>query len=324
MHGRVMAVAIAGWFCLGLVACSQQESTAPAARVDDAAVSQATTAASQQAKLASLGAEELRERGHAALRAQRIYAPAGDNAMECYLALRKISPTPDVAAESALMDLQPYAVIAAEQAIARSDFVEAERLQRLISAADPLAPSLERIADGIAQGRQRMAQEALTAAEAAPPTPEVSAPQPATADAPRPLAVAPVPASQPMARSPVSAPEAVAAASSPIRSDASPVRTQTAPPPTAQAPAQAAVAEPVTLRAPLPAYPPEEKRFGHVVEVTATFVVNADGSVGDIDAKGHGGRSAVFERTVKMTLRRWQFAPMAQAMTITRRFTFTP
>ena len=55
-------------------------------------------------------------RGRQALREQRIYTPAGDNAMEYYIALRKKSDKPDASAESALMDLQPYAVIAAEQA----------------------------------------------------------------------------------------------------------------------------------------------------------------------------------------------------------------
>lgn len=237
--------------------------------------------------------------------------------MEYYLALRKNSPTTDAAAESALMDLQPYAVIAAEQAIVRSDFMEAERLHGLISAADPLAPSLERIADGIAQGRRRMAQEAMVAAEAAPPPSRESAPRPATADVPRPVVVATVPTPQPSATPSIGAPEAAAAAPTPVHA-------QMVAPVSAQASIETAVAEPVALRAPKPPYPAEEKRFGHVVEVTATFVVHADGSVGDIDAKGQGGRSAVFERNVKMTLRRWQFAPMAQPTTITWRFTFTP
>ena len=53
------------------------------------------------------------------MREQRIYTPAGDNAMEYYIALRKKTEKPDPSAESALMDLQPYAVIAAEQAIGR-------------------------------------------------------------------------------------------------------------------------------------------------------------------------------------------------------------
>ena len=70
---------------------------------------------------------------------------AGDNAMEYYLALREKSETPDASAESALIDLMPYAIIAAEQAIGREDFVEAERLRALIEKTDAQAPALPRI-----------------------------------------------------------------------------------------------------------------------------------------------------------------------------------
>ena len=79
--------------------------------------------------------------------------------MEYYIALRKKSAKPDASAESALMDLQPYAVIAAEQALTRQDFIEAERLRSLIAAADPQAPSLARIADAIAKGQSLAAQQ---------------------------------------------------------------------------------------------------------------------------------------------------------------------
>jgi protein TonB len=70
------------------------------------------------------------------------------------------------------MDLQPYAVIAAEQAIGRKDYIEAERLRALIAAADPQAPSLARIADAIAKGkaaarRRAAAAETRTAEQAA-------------------------------------------------------------------------------------------------------------------------------------------------------------
>ena len=162
------AVAIA--LGLGLAACGKKEEAAPAANT--AAVQQqqaaeaaaAQQAAQQAAALAALSADELRTRGRAALREQRIYAPAGDNAMEYYIALRKKSEKPDASAESALMDLQPYAVIAAEQSIARKDFIEAERLRALIAAADPQAPSLTRIAEAIARGKDAAAQEAALAA----------------------------------------------------------------------------------------------------------------------------------------------------------------
>lgn len=72
--------------------------------------------------------------------------------MEYYIALRDASKGGDEQAVNALMELQPYAVIATEQALGRKDFIEAERLHRLLAAADPQAPSLKRIAAAIARG----------------------------------------------------------------------------------------------------------------------------------------------------------------------------
>ena len=147
---------------LGLAACSDKPAAHRArgrCRRGRRRRSRRTQAAQQQAAaLAALSADELKARGRQALREQRIYTPAGNNAMEYYIALRKKSAKPDASAESALMDLQPYAVIAAEQAIGREDFLEAERLRLLIAAADPQAPSLGRIADAIAKGKAAAAQ----------------------------------------------------------------------------------------------------------------------------------------------------------------------
>src|SRR5688500_7319502 len=129
-----LACAIALILGLGLTACGGKDDAAktgdaatPAAPAGPSAAEKELEAASAQqaAALAALPPEELKKRGSQALREQRLYAPAGDNAMEYYLALRKRSDKPDASAESALMDLQPYAVIAAEQAVGREDWVEA-------------------------------------------------------------------------------------------------------------------------------------------------------------------------------------------------------
>ncbi len=63
-----------------------------------------------------------------ALRDNRMYAPAGNNAVEYYLALREKQPQ-DAIVNSALTDLLPYTLIAAEQSIHRKDFDEARRLR---------------------------------------------------------------------------------------------------------------------------------------------------------------------------------------------------
>ncbi|KAF1724085.1 hypothetical protein CSC76_14330, partial [Pseudoxanthomonas mexicana] len=78
-------------------------------------------------------------RAERALAAGRILAPAGDNAIEHYLDACA-QPSERVRARAALAELQPYVLIAAEQAIARGDGREAARLQALIARIDPVRP----------------------------------------------------------------------------------------------------------------------------------------------------------------------------------------
>ncbi|MBW8368480.1 MAG: energy transducer TonB, partial [Arenimonas sp.] len=246
---RALRWGIAVALGLSLAACSKDEpattAPAPAAPTEAAGPSAEELAAQQAAEaakaaLASLSVDELRSRGSQALREQRLYAPAGDSAMEYYLALREKSDKPDASAESALIDLMPYAIIAAEQAIGREDFVEAERLRDLIAKTDASAPALPRITDAIAKGQvgaaDRVAQEAAreeqrlrdaeaaaqrAAAEAAaaaaapapapvpvPATPAPVTPPPVAQPAPAPVVAAPVPA-------PVAAPPPVARSATP-------------------------------------------------------------------------------------------------------------
>src|SRR6188474_757832 len=68
-------------------------------------------------------AEALRERARQAMQASRMFAPAGDNALEHFLALRAQVPS-DASVAAALVDLQPQLVIAIEQAIARGEYPE--------------------------------------------------------------------------------------------------------------------------------------------------------------------------------------------------------
>ena len=119
--------------------CGKQEpaaesaATGPAAATAAAAPTQAVSA-----KVAAMSADQLRDAASTALREQRLYAPAGDNAMEYYLALRDKQPA-DASVSSALTDLMPYALIATEQSIARDDFTEAQRLYALMEKAGALA-----------------------------------------------------------------------------------------------------------------------------------------------------------------------------------------
>ena len=325
---RALRWGIAVALGLSLAACSKDEpattepsASAPAAQpagpsAEEIAAQQAAEAA--KAALANLSVDELRTRGSQALREQRLYAPAGDSAMEYYLALREKSEKPDASAESALIDLMPYAIIAAEQAIGREDFAEAERLRALIAKTDAQAPALPRITDAIAKGQagaaERVAQEAAreeqrlrdaetaaqraaaaAAAEAAAPTP---APAPAT-----PAPVTPPPAAQPTPAPVVAAPT---------------------PPPAAPAPAPVVRSStPVGVRTPQPAYPREAARSGVTGEVTVEISIGTNGSVTDVRVIRAQPRGE-FDRTVLNTVRGWQFEPMDAPAKLTRTFTFRP
>lgn len=321
---KVLPCALLIALSLGLTACNKEpDTTAPAASdvaaKADAQIAQAAQAAqAAEAALSALPVEELRKRASKAFSEQRLYAPAGDNAMEYYLALRKKSDKPDANSESALMDLMPYTVIAAEQAIGRYDFVEAERLRALLERADPQAPALPRIAEAITTGKanaaqrivddaqrtedekrqaelakQKAADDAAKAAAAAKATPVVATPAPEVrAPAPEVRAPAPIVSAPPPAPSPATAPSRPAASSSLV-----------------------------AISTPQPAYPAEAIRGGITGSVEVEFLVNRDGSVSDVRVVKSIPRGT-FDRGVQSTVRKWQFQPIDEARTVRRSFNF--
>lgn len=97
----------------------------------------------------TVDADALRERARQAMQASRMFAPAGDNALEHYLALREQAPA-DASVGAALEDLQPQLVIAIEQAIARGEYPEGRRLLDLLARTDTQAPALPRLRDTVA------------------------------------------------------------------------------------------------------------------------------------------------------------------------------
>jgi protein TonB len=325
------ALATALALALGLSACSPASeepapaaptaapAAAPAETVDQAA--QAAEAAEATASaLANLTDVELREKGNTALREQRLYAPAGDNAMEYYLALRQKSAKPDVSAESALIDLMPYALIASEQAINESDFTEAERLLELMGRTDPEAPSLNRIRDAIAGGRtaaadrerqdaeraerQRVAAEQRAREEATAAATAAAAPAPAPAE-PTPAPAQPAPAPAQPAPAPVAAaPAPVAAAPAPA--PAAPARTGGAPRP---------------ISTPQPPYPREAARTRASGTVTVQYTIGADGRVTNVEIVRARPRG-LFDRTVTQTVSGWRFEATGETTTQTRTFDF--
>jgi protein TonB len=304
-----------------LVLCAAGCAREPASSTTSAAPPEGTVEviriATKQTALASLDSAELKRLAQEALRDQRIYSPAGNNALEYYIALRNMSSTADESTTNALSYLLPYAVIAAEQAIFRADFPDAERLHLLIAAADPAAPSLERIAAEIderkrlqeagqatrwpsrrSQSQERSPTQSLQPSRQFPPPYRPSRQRPVPSRPPVSF-VAPAPAV------PVPAPSTATETASVSRNSSPETRAD----------------QLVAIRAVQPAYPKDELRYGTVVSVTATFTVNADGSVGDVQLQGGG---AAFARSIRAALRRWQFHPLGESMVVTRQFKFSP
>ncbi|HET6603098.1 MAG TPA: energy transducer TonB [Xanthomonadaceae bacterium] len=241
---------------------------------------------------------QLREAARSALREQRWFAPPGDNAMELYLDLLQIQPN-DVSAREAVSESMPYAVLAAERALAARDHDETERLIALIRRADERAPSLGRLERELTQARERTERESAEQERVArTPEPE-----------PQPVALPPQPEPQP-ATPPPSQPVAT---TPPPQPQTPPPQTQ--PPPAAPAqPAEPPVGVPRVVSRSAPRYPPQALRRRLEGSVEVEFTINPDGSVSD--ATVVRSSSGVFERDALRAVLGWRFeAPGAEVRT---------
>ncbi|MFP7723323.1 energy transducer TonB, partial [Lysobacter sp. A3-1-A15] len=156
---------------LGLAACGKDDAADaadPAAGTP--AAEQVTPETAVSSRVTAMSEEDLREAARSAYAENRLYAPAEDNAVEYYLALREKSPG-DAGVSSALTDLLPMTVIAIEQSVGRGDFAEARRLAALLERADDKHPALARLKASIAEREQaaetRAEEEAVSAEEQA-------------------------------------------------------------------------------------------------------------------------------------------------------------
>ena len=313
---------------VALSACSGKDDTAPAAPAAPATPTAAPAAPAVSAKVQSLGTEELRELASKALRENRMYAPAGDNAIEYYLALRDKTPD-DASVKSALTDLLPYTLIAAEQHLGREDYPEAQRLVALIEKVDASAPALPRLKEGLAKGVENAAKRTETEAEKAKKDAEDRTKQQAEqqrlteqrakeADAAKQIA-----AQQDAARRDSERQEAERQATA--RREAEQKQQQAAAQ-QASAARQATAAAAPSLRpvsTPAPRYPAEALRAGTSGEVLVEITVGTDGSV--INARVlRATPSRVFDREAMNAVKRWRFEPVSAPVTTRRTLVFAP
>ena len=312
---------VAGVMLVCALAACKKDNTAEQA--GPAATQQAAQAAAPppvavSAEVAAMGTEQLREAASAALREQRLYAPAGNNAMEYYLALRDKSPN-DPAVASALTDLMPYTLIATEQSINRDDFSEAQRLYALMEKTNPQAPALPRLKQSIADAQASLAQRT---ADAAAKTEEDAKKQAdlekqRLADQQKAQQLAAQQLATQQAADKAAADKAAADKAAADRAAAQRTAQQQS------APAQASSNDLRAISTPSPRYPPEAYRDGTAGEVQVEFTVGTDGSVTSARVV-RASPPRVFDREALNAVKRWKFQPVGSPVTSRRTIGFNP
>ena len=256
------------------------------------------------------GTDELLRQARQAMAEQRLLAPAGNNAMEFYLAVLKREPGNRVA-QDALREIFPFAAHAAEQTIDDGNDAEAQRQIALLARADPHNYTLTLLQSKLQERRDTVAQQAQQAqppakheqpAPAAVTNSHVAAPAPSIVPAAAPVSVSKpttglTPAEQTLSQLQVEATPVEAAPRAASRSR--------------NAPTAEAGATPVLTRRVEPTYPAEARRTRRQGWVDVTFTVQPDGSVtgasvADADPK------YVFDRAALAAVSRWQFSPSMQ------------
>lgn len=317
---------------VALAACSgKDEPAAPAAGTATAPAAAPAAAPAPapavSAQVQSMGTDDLRDSASKALRENRMYAPAGDNAIEYYLALRDKTPD-DASVKSALTDLLPYTVIAAEQNLTREDFTEAQRLVALVEKVDPNAPALARLKQGVTGGMQTALKRTQEETDKVKKDAEARAKQladqqrqqqAAEAEAARNIA-----AQQDAARRDGERQEAERQAAARREAEQRQQAAAAAAAAASRAAAPAAAANNLRpVSTPAPRYPPEALRAGTSGEVLVEITVGTDGSVTNARVL-RATPARVFDREALNAVKRWKFEPVSAPVTTRRTLAFAP
>ena len=332
-----LAVAVA----CALSACKKEPAAVDAAEAAPTQQAPAPTAESVVSEsVNAMTADQLRDEASKAYGENRLYAPAGNNAMEYYLALRDKAPA-DAVASSALTDLMPMTVIATEQAIAREDFAESKRLSALIEKADAKHPSLARLKSTVASSEtaaaQRIDAQKLTAEQETKRLEEVAKKreedqrklqeQQRQQSAATPTPVQPSAAEQAAAAAEAQRQRADAAEAERQRvaaAAAAAQRPEVAPTPAVAQPARAST-ELRAISQAEPRFPSTAQRAGASGSVQVEFTVSTDGSVSDarvVSADVPRQFQRDFEREAVSAVKRWRFQPVGQPTTSRRTISF--
>lgn len=321
-----------------LAACGKDEADTGTAETAGTASPQATgePAAPPEAvsdEVAAMSAGELREAAGTALRDQRLYAPAGDNAVEYYLALRDKQPD-DPAVASALTDLMPYTLIATEQSIARGDFTEALRLYALMEKANPDAPALPRLKTSIASAQEEAARLAIEAEQRSEEEAELAAEREAELAAEREAeqeqaqreaaeALAQQQAEQRAAEQRAAEQAAAAQAAEQAQQTAATGAEETSQSSDTSSSSGATSNELIVVSTVPPEFPRRALRRRVSGEVQVEFVVGTNGSVTSARVVDSSPRNT-FDNAALRAVRQWKFQPIAEPQTVRQTLTFNP
>lgn len=330
--GRPFAVAkLSLVLAVGLVlaGCGSEEApdgAAPAASEPAATPAAAPAPTAETAvsdKVNALSIDELRAAARTAYSENRLYAPAEDNAVEYYLALRDKAPD-DAGASSALTDLLPMTVIATEQSINREDFDEARRLAALVEKAQPTHPALDRLKANIESRQQaavaRAAAEATSAEEQAARQAEIERQREADQQRQQQEAARALARKEAADKEAAEAAEAERLAEQQAEQQAAERR--------AAAARAAAAAKPTAddlrpLSMSAPVFPRDALRARQSGEVVVEYTVGTDGSVTSARVV-RSEPARVFDRAALDAVQSWRFQPISAPVTTRRAIGFNP
>lgn len=317
---------------LALAACGKKEEAPAAAPAAEQAAAAVTPQTAVSSKVSAMSVDALREAASKAYTENRLYAPAEDNAVEYYLALRDKLPG-DAAVSSALVDLLPMTVIAIEQSVNREDFAEAQRLAALLEKADASHPALTRLKESItarqAEAASRTEQQALTAEEQARKQAELEKQRLADQKKQQEDAAKKLATQQVADREAAQMREADQRAADQRASEQREAEQRAAQQRAAQqaaatsSAASSASSELRALSTPAPRFPAEALRSGQSGEVQVEFTVGTDGTVTAARVV-RANPPRIFDREAVNAVRKWRFQPVAAPVTTRRTIGFDP
>lgn len=288
-----------------LTGCSPSPAPAPATTALPAA------AATAEAPVAAMTVDTLMARARSELDAGRMIGPAGDNAVETYLAVLEREPA-HPAAGAALVEMQPVVSDGIRAALARSEWAEAERLLALLGRMDPASVLRETLGAELAQRRSEAERAAEVVVAPVPVAAPVAAPAAVASAVPAPRTATNPPAIDPPVSAPVAAPSSpraapgvAAAGVAPDPAPAPPVSDASAP--VASAPAVSDIPARL-LNNPALSYPPQARRQRIEGWVEVEVQIDASGEVASARVV-RAEPTGVFDRDALRTAQRWRFAP---------------